>query len=73
VLRALSGGARTALGVAEVLPWSGRERPFAQLDTFNKALATLETRARLELLVAQGRALSQTDSGRVAYSMASRP
>ena len=45
----------------------------SSLWSFNKALATLETRAHLELLVAQGRALSQSDSGRVAYSMASRP
>ena len=45
----------TALDVARQLTWTRHERDFAVLDVFNAALATLETRAHLELLVAQGR------------------
>ena len=44
----------TAYDVATVLPWTRHDRAFSDLDVFNAALATLETRAHLELLVARG-------------------
>ena len=51
---AVARGARTAYDVATVLPWTRHDRAFSDLDVFNAALATLETRAHLELLVARG-------------------
>src|SRR6478609_3405343 len=55
-LTALSGGARTAYDVAGDLPWTRHEHAFATLDPFNSALAAMETKAHLELLVARGQA-----------------
>ena len=55
-LAALGGGARTAYDVASHLPWTRHQHAFADLDLFNGALAVLETKAHLELLVARGRA-----------------
>ena len=59
-LDALSGGARTAYAVAGDLPWTRHEHAFETLDPFNAALASMETKAHLELLVARGQA-SRTD------------
>jgi glyoxylase-like metal-dependent hydrolase (beta-lactamase superfamily II) len=59
----------TAARVADALSWTGRERRFRELDVFNRVLATLETRAHLELLAAQGRAHRRRDiDGIVRYS-----
>ncbi|MDX6358823.1 MAG: hypothetical protein QOH37_1877 [Nocardioidaceae bacterium] len=44
----------TARDVAALLPWTRHEHRLAELDVFNAALAILETRAHLELLVARG-------------------
>jgi glyoxylase-like metal-dependent hydrolase (beta-lactamase superfamily II) len=55
-LAALAGGPRTAYAVAGELPWTRRELAFSTLDRFNAALASMETKAHLELLVARGRA-----------------
>ncbi len=52
----LAGGPGTAYDVAGELPWTRREHRLADLDLFNTALASLETMAHLELLVARGRA-----------------
>lgn len=49
-----SGGPVTAAEVAEALAWTRRERAFSSLDEYNAALAVLETRAHLVVLVAQG-------------------
>lgn len=45
---------RTAHDVATTLPWTRHDHAFASLDLFNSALATMETRAHLVLLVARG-------------------
>jgi glyoxylase-like metal-dependent hydrolase (beta-lactamase superfamily II) len=55
-LEALGGGSGTAYDVAGVLPWTRHEHRLADLDVFNQALASMETKAHLELLVARGRA-----------------
>ena len=55
-LSALKGTARTAYDVAGELPWTRHEHAFSTLDRFNAALAAMETKAHLELLVARGRA-----------------
>ena len=54
VLDAVRGGAHTSYDVAGELPWTRHGRRLPELDVFNTAMATLETRAHLELLVARG-------------------
>jgi glyoxylase-like metal-dependent hydrolase (beta-lactamase superfamily II) len=51
----------TSYDVARQLPWTRHERRLDDLDLFNTALATLETRAHLELLAARGE-LTRTDA-----------
>jgi len=51
---AVSREPATAYDVARQLPWTRHERRMDDLDVFNAALATLETRAHLELLAARG-------------------
>ncbi len=63
-LAAVVGGARTAYEVAGQLRWTRREHRVEDLDPFNGMLATFETAAHLDLLVAQGR-LTVTTEGRV--------
>lgn len=53
-VQALAGGSGTAHDVARELPWTRHEHKLDNLDVFNAALATLETRAHLELLAARG-------------------
>lgn len=56
----------SALEVARELTWTRHETAFADLDVFNAALAVLETRAHLELLVVQGHLEREvTDEGDV--------
>ncbi len=58
----------SAYDIAGALPWTRHEHALKDLDIFNAALATLETRAHAELLVARG-ALHRTDvDGVVLYS-----
>lgn len=63
-------GARgsTAYDVAGALPWTRHEHPLSDLDVFNAALATLETRAHLELLVARGRLGRSLVDGACVYA-----
>lgn len=51
--------ARSAYEVAQGLRWRRREIPFDQLGVGDRMLATWETAAHLEVLVAQGRAQRQ--------------
>ena len=68
-LAGLRAGASTAFEVAGTLGWTRREKPFADLDVFNRMLATLETAAHLELLVDRGLVTSATDdAGVVRYA-----
>lgn len=60
----LGSGPATSYHVAGGLPWTRREHAFSTLDIFNAALATMETKAHLELLVARGQATREaTDLG----------
>jgi len=54
--------------VANELPWTRHHHPFAELAVFNAALATLETRAHLELLVARREATAAEVDGIRVYS-----
>ena len=60
---------RTALDVAASLPWTRHERTFASLDLFNSALATMETRAHLLLLVARGALTSSIEEDVEIYRL----
>jgi hypothetical protein len=53
----------TAYDVAGELPWTRHERSLSDLDEFNGALASMETKAHLELLVARGLADVRTEDG----------
>jgi glyoxylase-like metal-dependent hydrolase (beta-lactamase superfamily II) len=63
-LEALGAGPATAYQVGGHLPWTRHEHRLADLDEFNGALASMETKAHLELLVARGQATrEETDEG----------
>ncbi|MGH3346778.1 MAG: MBL fold metallo-hydrolase, partial [Nocardioides sp.] len=65
---AVGPGGSTAYDVARLLPWTRHEHGFEELDTFNAALATMETRAHLELLVARGELTASEIDEAVAYA-----
>jgi glyoxylase-like metal-dependent hydrolase (beta-lactamase superfamily II) len=67
---ALLSGPRTGLQVAQGLTWTRRERPFADLDPFNRMIAVCETMAHLDVLVERGAAQVSYDAG-VARFLAS--
>jgi glyoxylase-like metal-dependent hydrolase (beta-lactamase superfamily II) len=67
---AVAGGAATAWDVARALAWTRRGRHFGELDPFNQMLAVIETRAHLELLVAQGRLAGYAAGGVTIYQAA---
>lgn len=69
-LAALAGGAATGHDVAGELPWTRHEHRLADLDMFNVALASMETKAHLELLVARGQATREVSDGVVVFSLA---
>jgi glyoxylase-like metal-dependent hydrolase (beta-lactamase superfamily II) len=58
----------TAYEVARSLPWTRHERSLDDLDEFNGALASMETKAHLELLVAQARVTADAGGGPVRYA-----
>jgi glyoxylase-like metal-dependent hydrolase (beta-lactamase superfamily II) len=60
------GRAATAYDVAADLPWTRRSQRLDALDPYNAALAVLETRAHLEVLVARGD-VRRVAGGVVAY------
>jgi glyoxylase-like metal-dependent hydrolase (beta-lactamase superfamily II) len=61
-------GAQTTFEVASALRWTRREHKVADLDVFNAMLAVFETKAHLELLVAQGRLTVTVEEGVRVYS-----
>jgi glyoxylase-like metal-dependent hydrolase (beta-lactamase superfamily II) len=64
-----AGGQVTAYDVAKALPWTRRERKLTDLDPMNQLLATSETAAHLEVLVARGQlARVTTPDGIDTYS-----
>jgi glyoxylase-like metal-dependent hydrolase (beta-lactamase superfamily II) len=54
-LAAVGSGRHTPYEVASALPWTRRERSFAELDVFNAGMAVMETRVHLDLLAIRGR------------------
>jgi len=62
-------GPTTASKVAHVLTWTRRRRSYADLDDFNRMIATCETIAHLDVLVAQGRAVVVEDPDGATFSL----
>ena len=54
---------RTGLEVARGLTWTRRERPFEDLDPFNRMIAVCETMAHLDVLVERGAAQASYADG----------
>jgi glyoxylase-like metal-dependent hydrolase (beta-lactamase superfamily II) len=69
-LASLQGGPRTGHQVAHDLPWTRHDHPYAELDLFAQGMASMETKAHLDLLVAQGRATREDTSDGVLYAAA---
>jgi glyoxylase-like metal-dependent hydrolase (beta-lactamase superfamily II) len=67
-LAALADGPATGFTVAHQLGWTRHERAYDELDEFSQGMAAMETKAHLELLVAQGRATREDTSGGVRFS-----
>jgi glyoxylase-like metal-dependent hydrolase (beta-lactamase superfamily II) len=65
---AVAAGSGTAYETARALTWTRRGRHFDDLDVFNQMLATTETHAHLEVLVAQGRLRGHADDGVTTYA-----
>jgi glyoxylase-like metal-dependent hydrolase (beta-lactamase superfamily II) len=55
-LAALAAGPATGFTVAHELGWTRHETAYDDLDVFSQGMAAMETKAHLDLLVAQGRA-----------------
>ena len=60
----------TAYDVAGQLPWTRHEHSLADLDVFNAALASMETKAHLELLVARGQVTREETPEGVVFTAA---
>lgn len=68
-LAALGTEESSAQGAARQLPWTRHDRAYSELDPFNQMMATLETQAHLDLLVARGQvALDVSGEGVRLYS-----
>lgn len=69
-LTAAVGRPVTAHEVATELSWTGRGHPFRALDDYSAALAVLETRAHLEVLVSRGNLVRRSADDVVRYAVA---
>ena len=67
-LAAIRNSPGTGYDVAGELPWTRHEHALAELDVFNAALASMETKAHLELLVARGLATREDNPDGVVFS-----
>jgi glyoxylase-like metal-dependent hydrolase (beta-lactamase superfamily II) len=63
-------GPTTASEVAQVLTWTRRRRTYAELDDFNRMIATCETIAHLDVLVARGLATVDDERVSATFSLA---
>ncbi len=61
-LAVAAGGPVTAFEVAAELPWTRRQRKFADLDPMNQLLAVGETAAHLEVLFVRGQLSRETSA-----------
>ncbi len=68
--RAVAGGAVTAYDVARQLSWTRRERALDDLDTFNGAMAAMETMVHLDLLAGDHVLTRNETDGVATYALA---
>jgi glyoxylase-like metal-dependent hydrolase (beta-lactamase superfamily II) len=68
-LLSLADGARTAHQVAHHLPWTRHDHEYDALDLFAQGMASMETKAHLELLVARGRATREETADGVLFAV----
>jgi glyoxylase-like metal-dependent hydrolase (beta-lactamase superfamily II) len=66
---AVAAGSGTAYETARALTWTRRGRSYDELDVFNQMLATTETAAHLDVLVAQNRLRSSVEDGVTTYAV----
>jgi glyoxylase-like metal-dependent hydrolase (beta-lactamase superfamily II) len=69
-LAALDPGPATGFDVAHALGWTRHAKAYDELDLFSQGMAAMETKAHLELLVAQGRARREDTPDGVLFSAA---
>ncbi|WP_341926733.1 MBL fold metallo-hydrolase [Nocardioides psychrotolerans] len=67
-LHLIAGGPRTSHDVAQGLGWTRHETPFEKLDVFSQGMASMETKAHLELLVARGQAMREEHPDGVVFA-----
>jgi len=72
MLAVLADGPRTAYQVAEAVRWTSRGKRLTELDLMNQMLAVGETLSHLDLLVARGLAVADTD-GKVQHFRPAEP
>ena len=67
-LDSLEEGPKTAFQVAHDVPWTRHAHHFTKLDEFDGAMAAMETKAHLELLVARGQATREVTADGVVFT-----
>ncbi len=67
-LAAVHQAGSTSYEVANALPWTRHDRRLSEMGFFDEALATMETRAHLELLVLRGELARGDHDGQVVYT-----
>jgi glyoxylase-like metal-dependent hydrolase (beta-lactamase superfamily II) len=70
IVTAFAGRARTATDIARSIPWTRRERPFADLSPTHQQFAVTETLAHLEHLRARGAARRDEAADPILYHLA---
>jgi hypothetical protein len=68
-VKALAEGPQNAQQVARHLPWTRHEHDYTELDVFNRGMASMETKAHLELLVARGVVVRADDPDGFVFSL----
>jgi glyoxylase-like metal-dependent hydrolase (beta-lactamase superfamily II) len=69
VLAALAAGSADAGEIAAWLPWTRRNRAFADLGEFHQQFAVSETIAHLHHLHVRGLVMRETDAARIRYAL----
>jgi glyoxylase-like metal-dependent hydrolase (beta-lactamase superfamily II) len=69
VVAALTAGSASAGEIAARLPWTRRNRAFADLGEFHQQFAVAETIAHLQYLHARGLVMREADPARIRYAL----
>lgn len=68
-LSLLASGPSTAHSVAQGLGWTRHQTPFEKLDVFSQGMASMETKAHLELLVARDLVAREDSDDGVVFTL----